>query len=177
MNHLVKREGVAIPRAGLGATAILGLAFAFSSPGAFAQSSNIIRNYSTGSCIAINSTASGTAVVQTPCNTTDATLWQAEIVDKEGSGTAGRAFTRYRNVQTGMCLDLQTNMSTDGMPIVQRACSSATTQQWYPGSINNSFGFYSMVNRLTGKCVDAGGTSVVQQWSCNASANNQMWFR
>jgi hypothetical protein len=143
---------------------------------ALAANSNIVRNYSTGLCIAINSTTSGSSLIQKNCDKSDSTLWQEEVVDKDGYGTSGNAYVRFRNVQTGLCLDLQSNMSTDGLPIVQHACSSSNTQQWYGGVANNTLGFFALHNRSTGKCIDAGGTTVVQQWTCNSSANNQMWY-
>lgn len=142
---------------------------------AFGASSNIIRNYSSGLCVAINSTSEGSSSIQKNCDTTNSTLWQEEIVDKEGSGTAGRAFIRFRNMQTGKCLDLQSNVAMDGIAVVQRTCSSSTSQQWYAGSSNNSYGYYRLFNRSTDKCLDAGGTTAVQQWSCS-NANNQHWY-
>lgn len=176
MNYPKMYRGTRLARTCFACALLLGMASAFIPSSAFAADSNIIRNYSTGLCIAVNSSSSGTSLIQKNCDKSNSTLWHEEIVDKDGYGTAGKAYVRFRNVQTGMCLDLQSNMSTDGLPIVQQACSASNTQQWYIGVANNSLGFYEAVNRSTGKCIDAGGTTVVQQWTCNSSANNQMWY-
>jgi hypothetical protein len=177
MNYLLKGKGVSkqTVKACIGVASTIALSFVFMPASALAASSNIVRNYSTGLCVVVNSTTNGASVVPATCNTSNSTLWQEEIVDKGGYGSSGYAYIRFKNVQNGLCLDLQSNMSTNGLPVVQHTCSSSTTQQWYNGPSNNTLGFYKLQNRATGKCLDAGGTTTIQQYSCG-SGDNQQWF-
>lgn len=151
----------------------------------FAASATIVRNYQYGLC-ANPATASSGALVQTAtCTATPAQMWSAEYVDKGGFGTTGLAYFRLKNQQSGLCLDLQTASTANGMKLVQTACSASTIQQWDAPDIANTAAPYAagksyqvyqtFVNRFSGKCLDEPSSGPLQVYACG-SGDNQRWF-
>ena len=150
-----------------------------------AASATVVRNYQFGNCAHPASSAANALVQVAVCNGADTQMWAAEYVDKGGYGTSGVAYFRLRNVQSRLCLDLQSATNANGTKLVQKACSNATTQQWtapYTFTASGAVGkseqtYQSFQNSFSGKCLDepATGSGPLQIWTCG-SVDNQQWF-
>jgi hypothetical protein len=84
------------------------------------------------------------------------------------------------SISGGLCLDASSN-TADGSAILQvtrNSPSSATNSQQWTITQVGSTGYYKIINRSTGKCLDTGGLtasgSALQQWS-SGSSYNQQW--
>lgn len=116
-------------------------------------------------CLAVpgGSTASGTQIIQEPCNGTAAQFWQ---VRPSGSG-----FTIV-NQATGQCLDSQIS-KTAGGAVIQWACNGTAQQTWSAKAIGNGIG---LVTAYSGQCLDVfggfkeSGTKAIQ-WACHNGGN------
>jgi Ricin-type beta-trefoil lectin domain-like len=140
-------------------------------------SSSIVRNLSTGLCLFPTSGSPGTAIYQAPCDGDDIRSFGVEYVDRQGLETPNpKGFFRLRSVQTNMCVDLANASNGNGVPVVQHPCSGSLTQQWSIQGPIGLVGYYQLVNRSGGKCLDAvvNGPNI-QQWQC-LTVNNQSWW-
>ena len=146
---------------------------------ASASSSTVIKNYLSGFCAYPATIATGAFIQRAACNASDAQRWAVEYLDKFGSGTPGQAYFRLRNIQSGLCLDLVSQSTANGIKFVHKACSAATSQQWlaqFASTSKTSQPYQAVVNRYSGKCLDQPpDTTPIQQWTCG-SVNNQLWF-
>jgi len=84
------------------------------------------------------------------------------------------AWYQLDNMTSGMCADNQGGSLNNGTPIIQWNCSSSNTnQRWQFKSVGN--GFFHVVNRTSGLCLNNGGSLTsgtgITQWSCVTSAN------
>jgi hypothetical protein len=84
------------------------------------------------------------------------------------------AWYQVISMTSGLCADDSGNSLDNGTPIIQWGCSQTkTNQRWqfvYVGG-----GYYHIVNQLSGKCLDMGGSTTsgtgIKQWSCGTSQN------
>ena len=112
---------------------------------------------------------------------------------------SGRGYFRIRARHSGQCLmpDWRTGSYTNGTPIVQHggACvASYKPAEWRWVDVNRRDGTHRpdpgsvftekiLVNRMTGKCLDAGNSAgsrppvqaILQQCSDDWNADNQLW--
>jgi hypothetical protein len=83
-----------------------------------------MSNANSGLCLNAASSTSGTAVVQSTCNSTSAQEWQVE--------TPASSTTRIRHRSSGKCLDIAANLA------VLNPCDSRTSERFQPGSSTSS---------------------------------------
>jgi len=153
------------------------------SPHAAAAESSILYNQQTALCAYPISNTAEAYLHQTTCTGDNQQLWVGEVVSRLTNGTS---YMRLRNKLTGLCADIEIASTLNGTRIVQRACSTATTQQWTtpinvvwstPGSVGPSTQpNQGMTNRFSGKCLEApADTTPLRQNACGSS-NYQKWF-
>ena len=159
------RQGV---RALLTALAALGLLLGF---GAQAQAGVVpgyyqVVNHQTGECLDVwgASTAHAANVGVWRCVGADNQQWRLQYV--------GDGFYQLRVLHTDMCLDVAYRGYYDGADVVQATCAdpSLTTsynQHWRKAYIG---GYYQLVARHSGKCLDKTGSGDVVQWTCGDSS-------
>lgn len=154
----------------------------FSLPAAAAESS-ILYNQQTTLCAYPIGGAAEAYLHQTTCTGADDQLWVGEVVGRLANWAT---YMRLRNKVTGLCADLESASSVNGIRIVQRACSTSTTQQWSTPataiySVPSAVGLavqpnQSLTNRFSGKCLEApADTTPLRQTSCGSS-NYLKWF-
>jgi type 1 glutamine amidotransferase len=127
-----------------------------------------VVNKNSGKCVDARAagTVSGTAIQQYTCNGSLAQQYQF-------APTTG-AFVRINNHgNAAQALDV-TNVSTaDNAPIQTWTYSGGNNQQWTP--VAESGGYYHLVNRNSGKCLDTPAASTADsvqlvQYACNGTA-------
>lgn len=162
----------------------LSLCLAALAPGASAAESSILYNQQTGLCAYPLSSASDDYVYSTTCNTDASQMWAGEVVARLANAAT---YMRLRNKLTGLCADLETASTVNGVKIVQRPCSGSTTQQWSTPayviiSVPAGVGGPSMqpnmtiVNRYSSKCLEAPADNTgLKQGACGSS-NYLKWF-
>lgn len=131
-----------------------------------------IVNGSSSLCADIQSgsTAEGAPAIQWPCKTTGTLnqLW-----------TLQRASDGYQVLvqKTGKCLSPAGGSASAGAVMTQVACSTAALGQvWYVNSNGTNF---TLVNKLSGLCLDLGGTSAgsyLVQKACTTNSTTQSWL-
>lgn len=167
----------------LSAAFALSLSLAALAPAASAAESSILSNQQTGLCAYPLSSVSDDYVYSTTCNADASQMWSGEVVGRLSNGAA---YMRLRNKLTGLCADLETASTVNGVKIVQRACSASTTQQWSATtyviySVPNGIGpsaqpNMTVVNRYSSKCLEAPTDNTgLRQGSCGSS-NYLKWF-
>ncbi|HET9649555.1 MAG TPA: RICIN domain-containing protein [Microlunatus sp.] len=124
-----------------------------------------VVNHQTGECLDVwgASTAHGANVGVWRCVGADNQLWRLQYV--------GDGFYQVRVLHTDMCLDVAYRGYYDGADVVQATCadpSLATSynQQWRKAYVG---GYYQLVARHSGKCLDKTGSGDVVQWTCGDS--------
>lgn len=145
---------------------------------ALAQASTVLKSFSTGAC-SYPATASAGALIQTEnCNASNRQLWATEIVDGfTDSDTIKRLAFRLKNIESGLCLDLISTSTANGVQLSQRACNATGSQQWRYAPIQYNGNVVIVIkNRYSNKCIDLpaqGGP--LQQWDCGGALNQQWW--
>jgi Ricin-type beta-trefoil lectin domain len=89
----------------------------------------------------------------------------------------GNGFYRVRVLHTDMCLDVAYRGYYDGADVVQATCADPTlstsyNQQWRRAHLG---GYYQLVARHSGKCLDKTGSGDVVQWTCRGDKWWQQW--
>ncbi len=84
-----------------------------------------------------------------------------------------------RNVHSDLCVDLADSTAPDGVLIVQRPCSTATSQRFAALVTGSAPGFVEMVSRHSGLCMEAVNASVgdgidVRQNTCGTNVAHRM---
>lgn len=153
--------------------------FASTMPSAvFAQAATVLKSFSTGAC-SYPATASAGASIQTEsCNASNRQLWATEIVDGfTDSDTIKRLAFRLKNIESGLCLDLISASTANGIQLSQRSCNATGSQQWRYAPIQYNGNVVVVIkNRYSNKCIDLpaqGGP--LQQWDCGGALNQQWW--
>ncbi|MDX6515274.1 MAG: hypothetical protein QOF12_455 [Solirubrobacteraceae bacterium] len=142
-------------------------------PGAWYQ----VVNQNSSSCVddSAGGTANGTSVQQWACVTGSTNQgWQFRATDSGYYNVLNRTSAAQNEVW-----DVTGGAGTvaDGAKIQTWAYGGGTNQQWQPVSLGN--GFYKMVARNSGKCLDVPAASTangvqLQQHTCNGTAA-QAW--
>ncbi|MET0492956.1 MAG: ThuA domain-containing protein [Actinoplanes sp.] len=125
-------------------------------------------NKNSGKCVDARAagTTNGTAIQQYACNASNAQQYQLATT----SGTYVRINNRGNSAQA---LDV-TNVSTaDNAPIQTWTYSGGNNQQWQ--QVAEADGYYHLVNRNSGKCLDVPAASTADgvqlvQYACNGTA-------
>jgi opacity protein-like surface antigen len=99
-------------------------------------------------------TASGTQVVQRTFTGTTAQKWDMFSV---GSMGGSKVAFRYRNVQTGLCLDLETPGS--GRALALKPCNSTKFSQHWVRDFSRNVAFLETINRLSALAMSVKGAS------------------
>jgi hypothetical protein len=126
-----------------------------------------------GQCLDIagGSTAAGARLTQWPCSgALQQTFLYAEV---------GSQYATLRPFHSSQCLEISGERTEVGAAVGQWPCrgywfDSAFNQQWVLRPVPG--GYYEIVSRLTGFCLDVGGGSLkagaaVGVWVCNGQAN------
>jgi hypothetical protein len=120
-----------------------------------------------------DSTASGAAIIQYPCNyasNEEFTLDEVSTNEYE-----------VKAVNSGLCVEPTGASTANDADLVQVACSSATADEWlieagqFPGS------YHQLVISNDSQCLDVDDAStaagaVIDQWTCNGQTNQQFQF-
>ena len=125
-----------------------------------------VVNHQTGECLDVWGASTGHAanVGVWRCVGADNQQWRLQYV--------GDGFYQLRVLHTDMCLDVAYRGYYDGADVVQATCadpSLATSynQQWRKADVG---GYYQLVARHSGKCLDKTGSGDVVQWTCGDSS-------
>jgi GH43 family beta-xylosidase len=83
------------------------------------------------------------------------------------------------NQNGGNCMNVPNGANTNGLQLVQLACSSAASQNFTFTPVSGTTDTYSIGTLNAGKCVDVNGASTADnatiiQWSCHGNPN-QRW--
>jgi hypothetical protein len=119
----------------------------------------------TNSCVDVsaNSSANGANVQEWQCNGTSAQNWVANDL--------GNGYFYMQHQGTNECL----NFDTAHQPNVQQwDCQWASGSSEYQWQFVSSNGYYKLINRYNGQCLDVAGSGTangtnVQTWSCNGT--------
>ncbi|BCJ52966.1 hypothetical protein Asp14428_44410 [Actinoplanes sp. NBRC 14428] len=127
-----------------------------------------LTNRNSGKCVDARAagTTSGTPIQQYACNTSNAQQYQFATV----TGSYVRVNNRGNSAQA---LDVTNVSAADNAPIQTWAYSGGTNQQWQP--VAEGDGYYHLVNRNSGKCLDVPAASTADsvqlvQYACNGTA-------
>ncbi|MGW0218680.1 RICIN domain-containing protein [Micromonospora chokoriensis] len=127
-----------------------------------------VVNRGNGKCVDARAAASanGTAIQQYTCN--NSTAQQYQFVPTSG----GYLRVNNRN-NSAQVLDVTDRSTADSAPIQLWSYSGGNNQQWRAESEGN--GYYRLVNRSSGKCLDVPGASTADsvqliQYTCNGTA-------
>ena len=159
------------------------LCLAMLSPAASAAESSILSNQQTALCAFPAGLASDAYLQQATCTGDGDQLWMGEVVARLPNLLT---YMRLRNKATGLCADLESASTANGIRIVQRPCSASLTQQWStpvivftsvpaatgPSAQPNQ----NITNRFSGKCLEApADTTPLRQNTCG-SGGYLKWF-
>jgi hypothetical protein len=86
--------------------------------------------------------------------------WYLQTAYTDSSGTY--YYIRVRH--TGMCLNVAYYGQENGSDVVQATCSNGTNEQWR--LVPTDGGYYRLIARNSGKCLDKAANSDVVQWQC-----------
>ena len=109
------------------------------------------------------------------CVGADNQLWRLEPLTTDG---VPNGWYQVRVLHTDMCLDVAYRGTYDGADVIQGSCIepiepmpwTSYNQHWRLARIG---GYYQLVNRYSGKCLDKTGSGDVVQWTCGDS--NKWW--
>nr|WSY53088.1 RICIN domain-containing protein [Streptomyces sp. NBC_00886] len=93
------------------------------------------------------------------------------------TGTSAQAAGEWNQVKaftSKKCLDVAEQSQDNFAPVQQFSCTGTENQQWLLVYLDN--GYYKFVNRNSGRCLDAIGTtngSLVQQINCNSTLTDE----
>jgi hypothetical protein len=133
-----------------------------------------------------SSTANNSAIVQ---NTVTGGTAEKFVFEKQGAGPwrdlleTITAVYSLKVAHTGMAMAVQSNSTSDGIPVVQQAYVATDDRfHWYVtqlgsytypnGTTQNT---YQMMNRATGKCLDFNGSQLVQK-ACNTGYTQRFGY-
>ncbi|MEY4548791.1 MAG: Ricin-type beta-trefoil lectin domain-like [Pseudomonadota bacterium] len=133
-----------------------------------------------------SSTANNAAIVQ---NTVTGGTAEKFVFERQGSGPwrdlleTITAVYSLKVAHTGMAMAVQSNSSSDGIPVVQQPYVATDDRfHWYVtqlGSFTYPNGLvqntYQMMNRATGKCADFNGSQLVQK-TCNTGWTQRIGY-
>ncbi|MGC4854891.1 RICIN domain-containing protein [Micromonospora sp. DT4] len=127
-----------------------------------------VVNRGSGKCVDARAAASvnGTAIQQYACNNSAAQQYQF-VPTSDG-------YLRVNNRNnSAQVLDVTDRSTADSAPIQLWSYSGGTNQQWRAESAGG--GYYRLVNRSSGKCLDVPGASTADsvqliQYACNGTA-------
>jgi hypothetical protein len=174
----------------LAAVAILAGSLTFASP-AMADTFGPVHNYGDGLCLqpAGNAAASGTLIVQEPCDLNPNTLtsnnpfqqWSVSCLN------SGCSVFHYVNVGSGLCLRARgLTGPANGEQIMLWPCNQITDLNWAQHSVDIpnradllGFTMESRISGSTGYCLDVPGASgaiglALQLYRCNGTVA-QLW--
>jgi hypothetical protein len=166
------------------AAAMIAASLALATP-ASADTSGPVQNVGNGLCFqpAGNSTASGTDIVQEPCDFTIGTRNLSQewdyVCTNSSCGTV-----HVVNRASQLCLRARgPNGPANGLEIMLWACNSITDLNWdfgpNPGSLSPNFELRSRISGSTSFCLDVPGASgaigvALQLFQCNGTVA-QLW--
>lgn len=124
-----------------------------------------------------NSTADGASIVHWSCNGGLNQLFRVKLaVDPQPTPVPTPAPTPapqpsgFGSIQpnhvSGKCLDVSSNGTGDGTPVIQYACHGGANQQWSFAARGSG---YQIASQQSGKCLSQDGSSVLVIQSCNGS--------
>jgi hypothetical protein len=128
-----------------------------------------LQNRANAKCLdSYGATANGSNARQYASNTSNNQKWLLSLVN----GT----YFKLQAVGGGLYLD--SYGTGDDTPVRLHQLSSHPNQEWT--IVQTDSGYYKIINRATGKCVDTGGATGdgdnVENWNNNASYNQQWKF-
>ena len=83
-------------------------------------------------------------------------------------------FYRIKASSSGMCIDLASQSSADGVYAVQASCSAADSQQWLIEDMGD--GSSRLHSRFSGKCIAVGANTAFAQAACSATDVSQRFL-
>ncbi|GAA3629198.1 RICIN domain-containing protein [Microlunatus ginsengisoli] len=129
-----------------------------------------VVNHQTGECLDVwgASPAHAANVGVWRCVGADNQLWHLEPLT---TNDTPNGWYRVRVLHTDMCLDVAYRGTYNGADVIQGTCMDPTpqtsyNQHWRLARIG---GYYQLVNRYSGKCLDKTGSGDVVQWACGDS--------
>ena len=135
-----------------------------------------IKNFGNELCLqpAGDATGTGVAIVQEPCTTDPAQVWEAVSVDSNND------VYHFVNETSNLCLDARGG-AVNGTPVQQWTCNSITNERWTaaPGT-SSANAFNSDVSGSDSMCLDVPGQSMQQGlgeqiYGCNGTVA-QAWY-
>jgi hypothetical protein len=157
-----RRRPLIIAFLALLATVLGGVAFPAAAQAKATTTYYQIVNRQTDECLDVwgGATQHAANVGVATCVGADHELWYLQYAASDTSGTY--YYIRVRH--TGMCLNVAYYGQANGSDVVQATCSNGTNEQWRLQPTDS--GFYRLIARSSGKCLDKAGNGDVVQWTC-----------
>lgn len=132
--------------------------------------------------------APATGLIQWGCNAAyNDQQWVEDDYHAAGPPSSGFALVRFRNVHTGLCLELPSDFSPPGVELIQGSCRAypedpfASGNDYWDVSPADHDGRRTLTSSYQGNCIGVPGASrswgaKVIQWPCPPFAPDHFWY-
>jgi Ricin-type beta-trefoil lectin domain-like len=95
--------------------------------------------------------------------------WRLDFADYDGN-----YYYQLVGEWSQKCLDVYWGSTSPGYRTIIWSCSDSASQQWRVSYTDRNLGYFQLINRNSGLCLDVAAWGRVIQWTCHGG-HNQQW--